>query len=449
MSQPGHPPIPDRTSSKRAFDQSIESDSQQKQSIEKEIQSRRKKIKARGSFDAKYWAEHKEVSELELQRHELVRKISLNQFLKSGGEETDWDTEDKAMTLREEENSLVIKYRVLREHVERMTFPHNDTDRVHRKWLMEMLTSIPAHKGGMGMGDTVGQGPRDNTVQSSFRSKLQVVYNSRHPDEEFDEHWCPITGSWVHEVAIRAAHIFPYSAGQTAMDEIFGRDANDREELFEPENGIMMSVDAEKRIANGCIVLVPDVPNDATAMVYDEWTRAKIKNYKLRVLRPTDKSMKTALPGSRMNEEFGKDRRYWHELDGQQVKFRTDFRPRARYLYWQFAVSLLRKAWQTQHRENNPLTEEFGKQFWGTRGKWIKKKHLLGFAEYLGHAVEWENLMEAAIEPDNEEDKRPDAGGVIVACNQLREVRRNTAKGWKHDEEEEEEEDDYEDEYKE
>ena len=443
MSQPGHPPIPDRTSSKRAFEQSIESDSQQKQIIDKEIQSRRKKIKARGSFDAKYWAEHKEVNELELQRHELVRKISFHQFLKSGGQEADWDTEDKAMTLREEENSLVIKDRVLREHVERMTFPHNDTDRVHRKWLMEMLTSIPAHKGGIGMGDIVGQGPRDNTVQSSFRSKLQIAYNSRHPAEEVEEHWCPIIGSWVHEDLIRAAHIFPYSAGQTAMDELFGRDANDREELFEPENGIMMSVDAEKRIANGCIVLVPDVPNDATAMVYDEWTRAKIKSYKLRVLQPTDKSMKAALPG--MNEEHGKDRRYWHELDGQQVKFRSDFRPRVRYLYWQFAVSLLRKAWQTQHRENNPLTEEFGKQFWGTRGRWIKKKHLLGFAEYLGHAVEWENLMEAAMEPDNEEDKRPDAGGVIVACNQLREVRRNTAKGWEH-EEEEEGEDDYDDE---
>lgn len=449
MFQPRHPPIPDRTSSKRAFDQSIESDSQQKQSIEKEIQSRRKKIKARGSFDAKYWAEHKEVNELELQRHELVRKISLNQFLKSGGEETDWDSEDKAMTLREEEAGLMIKDRVLREHVERMTFSHTDTDRVHRKWLMEMLTSMPVHKGGLGMGDTVGQGPRDNSAQSLFRSKLQVVYNSRHPDEEIEEHWCPIAGSWVHQDVIRAAHIFPYSAGQTAMDELFGRDANDREDLFEPENGMMMSVDAEKRIANGCIILVPDVPNDATAMVYDQCTRAKIKNYKLRVLRPKDKCMRTALPGIRTDKELRGDRKHWHELDGQQVTFKSDFRPRARYLYWQFAVSLLRKVLQTQHRENNPLTEEFGKQFWGTRGRWIKQKHLLGFTEYLGHAVELENLMEAAIEPDNEEDKGPDAEGVIVACNQLREVRRNNAKGWKRDEEDTDDDDDDEDEYKE
>ena len=97
---------------------------------------------------------------------------------------------------------------------------------------------------------------------------------------------------------------------------------------------MMMSVDAEKRIVNGCIVLVPDVPNDATAMVYDEWTRGEIKNYTLRVLRPTDKSMQTALPGSRANGEHRKERKHWHELDGQQVTFRSDFHPRARHLYW-------------------------------------------------------------------------------------------------------------------
>lgn len=172
--------------------------------------------------------------------------------------------------------------------------------------------------------------------------------------------------------------------------------------------------------------------------------------------------MRTALPGIRTDKELRRGRKHWHKLDGQQVTFKSDFRPRARYLYWQFAVSLLRKALQTQHRENNPLTEEFGKQFWGTRGRWIKQKHLLGFTEYLGHAVEFENLMEAAIEPDNEEDKGPDAGGVIVACNQLREVRRNNAKGWepdevedtdddddKGDEEESDNDDDDEDEYKE
>ena len=36
-------------------------------------------------------------------------------------------------------------------------------------------------------------------------------------------------------------------------------------------------------------------------------------------------------------------------------------------------------------------------------------KHLLYFTEYLGHAVKWGNLMGAAIELGNEDDKRLDA----------------------------------------
>jgi hypothetical protein len=115
-----------------------------------------------------------------------------------------------------------------------------------------------------------------------------------------------------------------------AMDELFGRDANDREELFEPENGMMMSVDAEQRIANGCIVLVPDVPNDATAIVYDQWTRAKIKNYKLRVLRPKDECMRTALPWSR-TECVPVHRRRRRDLDS----------------YWRHRASLESKASRT------------------------------------------------------------------------------------------------------
>ena len=450
-----HPQIPVRTSSKRALEQSIESDTKEKRDIEQAIQRRRKKIKAKGSFDAQYWAGHKEVVELELQRHELVRKISVSQFIREGGEKNKWRDEEKAMILKEEENTLEIKNRVLEEHITRMSFPDTDGARKHRKWIMEMITSMPITQGGLGMAGTVGQGPRDSSDQSSFRSKILVVYNSKHPDDAYDEYWCPITSCWVHEDSIRAAHIFPYGAGQTAMDELFGRDATDRQELFEPQNSIMMSKDAEKRIANGCIVIVPDVPDDATTAVLDEWTRAEIKDYKLRVLRPNDPSMQKVLPANIASKDTGKNRRLWHELDGEKVNFLTDFRPRARYLYWQFAVSLLRKAWQSQHREDNPLIKEFGKRFWGTRGSWIKKKHLLGFKDYLGHALDWENLMEAAIEPENEDDSKPDAGGVIVACEQLREVRRKSAKRWKDDEEdyedneEEEENEEDEDEYKE
>ena len=437
MSQSGPPAIPIRSSSKRALDQGLENDLSEKRRVEKEIQASRKKIKVKGSFDAIYWAGHKEVAGLELERHQLVRSISLQQFLIQGGKEEAWGEEDHAKTLREEEKVLEMKNRLLTEHVEKMTFPHTDETRQHQQWVMELLTSTPIHKGGLGAGGIAGQGPRDTSAQSNFRKKLEIACNSKHPSDEHDLHWCPIKSAWVSAYAIRAAHVFPNSAGQIAMDQMFGRDGDNREELFEPENGMMMCVDAEKRIENGWMVLVPDVPDDATTAQLNTWSNANIKEYKLRVLCPEKADMKKWLDISESSK--------WNDLDGQRVQFKSPHRPRARYLYWQFAVALLRKAWQTDHRKDNPIIPGLGKRYWGTGGPWIKRKYLSAFTQYLGHEVNWENLLEAAAEPEKEDDNEPDPGGLVVAVEQIRKTSLKLSKGWceeEHGEEEEEDEDD-------
>ena len=446
MSLPGPPAIPVRTSSKRVLDRDIEDDQDQKRSIERDIEARRKRIKAMRSFDATYWAGHQEVAALQLKRHRLVKQITLKSFLVQGGEEEAWGKEDEAGTLREEEKALELKNRILAEYVERMIFPRTDEARVHRQWVMEPTTSTPTHKGVLGMGGISGQGPRDTSAQSNFRTKLENACKSKHPDDRHDNlHWCPITGSWVEEESIRAAHIFPYGAGQTAMDQLFGRDDNDREELFEPENGIMMSVGAEKRIENGWMVLVPDVPADPTTAQLDIWSKAKVKEYKLRILCPENANMKKYLDIT--------EARVWNDLDGQRVQFKSDHRPRARYLYWQFAIALLRKALQSDHKKNSPVAAELGKRYWGTGGPWIRRKYLLAFAEYLGHEVEWENLLEAAAEPEEDDDNRPDPGGLVVAVEQIRRTRRKLDKGWgaygeeDQDQDEDEDEDEEEEEY--
>lgn len=73
----------------------------------------------------------------------------MNHFVMDGGDDEAWSIEDKARTLREEQNSLELKNTLLQEHVERMTFPGGDKAKTHRKWIMEMLISMPASKGGM------------------------------------------------------------------------------------------------------------------------------------------------------------------------------------------------------------------------------------------------------------------------------------------------------------
>lgn len=98
---------------------------------------------------------------------------------------------------------------------------------------------------------------------------------------------------------------------------------------------------------------------------------------------------------------------------------------------------------QSNHKKNNPVAAELGKRYWGTGEPWIRRKYLLAFTEYLGHEVEWETLLEAATEPEDD-DNEPDPGGLVVAVEQIRKTRRKLTKGWYEEEEGEadEEEDD-------
>ena len=218
-----------------------------------------------------------------------------------------------------------------------------------------------------------------------------------------------------------AAHIFPYGAGQAMMDNFFGRERENKPEMFEIENGMIISTDAEDKISSGQMALVPGVREDASNDEIDDWRESHPRPYKIHIFNPDSKEMNKIVPPF-----FGVDmttRRQgqtWADLHGQNVEFRSDHRPRARYLYWQWMINMLKAVMQVNHRVDNPMPKEFGKRFWGTGGKWIKKKYLLGLAEYAGHAFEWDNLLEAAQEPEKKEDNEPDSAAAIVGAVQMR-----------------------------
>ena len=44
--------------------------------------------------------------------------------------------------------------------------------------------------------------------------------------------------------------------------------------------------------------------------------------------------------------------------------------------------------------------------------------------------MEWENLLEAAAEPEEEDDNEPDPGGLVVAVEKIRRTRSKLAEGW-------------------
>ncbi|KAI4253559.1 MAG: hypothetical protein LQ352_003620 [Teloschistes flavicans] len=414
--------------SKRALESTIEVDKAAKETIEERIKLETKRIKAKGFFNATYWSGHKAVSDLHLERHRLLRKISQNEFKVQGGDEKQWELQEKAGTLNEERAGLELKNQLLQKHLDRMGFDRDDDNQQHRQWIMELITAIPTTKGGCGVGKEVGQGQRDNKEQSAFRADLIK-----------------------HAMICNAAHVFPHSGGHLAMDQMFGR-PDGREELTSIENGIIMSFEDEKRIANGWMVLIPNLSETATEEGLDRWAKAELKEYKIRVLDRDPKEMKQLLPPGAPLHQPSERRRSWWELDGEPVEFRTSHRPRARYLYWQFAVALLRKAYRSKHREANPIASEFGKRFWGTAGPWIRRKYLLGFVENLGYDLPWENLLEAAADDGENEECKASPAGVLQANRQLELVREKIEDGWPelnpevNEDDEEEEEDDEEEE---
>ncbi|KAM0540620.1 hypothetical protein ACHAO7_011027 [Fusarium culmorum] len=77
------------------------------------------------------------------------------------------------------------------------------------------------------------------------------------------------------------------------------------------------------------------------------------------------------------------------ELHNRKLVFLTDFRPRARYIWWTFLKTILHVAWRSNSKDQNIQREEVRKitRYWGICGKYVTKNQLLGFVEEIGHSV--------------------------------------------------------------
>ena len=234
-------------------------------------------------------------------------------------------------------------------------------------------------------------GKRDNGAQSKFRADLLDISESRHPDKKRDLVWCPITGGYHTELSMVAAHLFSFRHGQDTMDAIFGK--NTTSELFSPYNGILMSNLAESFFDKGYYVIVPQVSATPSLQEIKDWHRVEPKTYQIRVLEPDTRAM---------NQLIGETDQRWRDLDGQKVSFRGDFRPRARYLYFTYCMAILRKSWN-KDKPAIALSDELGKPYWGTAGRYIKKNMLRGFVQELGH--EYDELLEGAMSDSSNEEE--------------------------------------------
>ncbi|KAL9077249.1 MAG: hypothetical protein Q9161_000515 [Pseudevernia consocians] len=364
----------------------------ERSSCTEEAKRQRKRLKTTSSFDAGYWTRRRDIAEMDLRATLLTKKISIASFKNRTDDSTrDFVNSEEGRRLMLQEESLRLDRKLFKAQAERMGSKEPEFNL--RRSFTQLFVGAET-----GLGIKNSRGQRDNSLQSAFRSELILKTGSEHPVMD-DQLWCPILRNYLPDISVIAGHLFPCKCGEATMQAIFGRSDSGHSELFRAENGILWSQQAEDRFEAGHFVVVPDVPDQSTEQQLDTWEASDPKEYKIRVLNPTDTSMKKTIWGRDIT---------WAALDNERLQFKTSFRPRARFLYFAYCTAMLRRSFGGKHLEVS--RGELRKRFWGTPGRYMFEGMLLGFVEEMGH--DYQHLLDGAIKED---EAVVDATGVVVA----------------------------------
>ena len=398
--------IPERSSS-RSPDKSDSSNFKRVRDLEnerddhsREAKKQRRALKLGSSFDTRYWTARRDIAEKERKSTCLTRQISIASMKSVTSDNTKAFLEsEEGQKLFLQEQSLTLDSKLYEAQAEKMR-SQEEKFNLRRSFVKLFIGA----KTGLNIKNCRGQ--RDNSLQSNFVAELMTKMDSRHPDTRSDVIWCPATGSYWPKDATTVGHIFPLNCGEATMEAIFGRLEGGQSELFRAENGILWSTEAEARFEGGHFVIVPDIVDQPTQQEVDTWEASDPREYKIRVLNPDHDLMKRLV--------WNTDK-IWADLDNERMKFKTNFRPRPRYLYFAYCAAMLRRSFGGKHLEVSRL--ELRKRFWGTPGRYMREGMLLGFVEEMGH--DYEHLLEGAIK---EEDAVAEITAIAAANTHIQET---------------------------
>ncbi|MCJ1365157.1 hypothetical protein MMC16_004277 [Acarospora aff. strigata] len=212
-------------------------------------------------------------------------------------------------------------------------------------------------------------------------------HKSRNPEAD-NELWCPVMKQYVDEDSLGAAHNFPYRLGKEVMRSVFGESSAN--EMFLPRNGLMLYSPSRKKFDKFLLVIIPAGPPESA-------------RWKTRVV---DSSILTQqLPCSQTT---------WGTLDNQELEFKGNARPAVRYLYWYYAIAVMKAV---KRRSTEEWLNEMQKNCWAMPGRYIRQNMLIALAERIGHCVpeDLEELHDHAI-PETPVPKLEDkmAAKVVV-----------------------------------
>ncbi|KAJ5501495.1 hypothetical protein N7453_006312 [Penicillium expansum] len=349
--------------------------------VERDILYARKEWKTSGLFDQNYWSQAVEVERLSVQREIIDRKISQGSF---SGEEIYWKATEEVKSILERINAHRQAEKICDARATRLG--EDKPQRTLRASFMRLFTTS---KMGINIAWT-GAGKRKRSDQSEWKRTMIDAYNAKHPDQNWL--WCPITHQWRASHSVVAAHLFGYMHGQATMDAIFGKGGD----IFSPRNGLLVSLEFERYFDSGKIVIVPDIGEDAGISEMLNWLNRKPREFKIKILDQDWNQL-----DNMVDDKSGLT---YRNLDNRSLKFISDFRPAARYLYFHYCVQVLRRAWQytkdtdkTEAAKDHAVNVLHGtndKLFWGTPGRYLPRNMLLALVEELGH--EYEPLLKGA-----------------------------------------------------
>ncbi|KAF5006945.1 hypothetical protein FDECE_6703 [Fusarium decemcellulare] len=305
--------------------------------------------------------------------------IELREFV-ADNPDKDWEEQEKADNLRRQCLGWRQSESVVKKHIERLGARVKSG---RESWVRLFATSK------VGFNISGQAGPRNNSQQSNMVQAMGKAYCPEPPVE--DCRWDPVLHIWYESSTVHAAHLFPWRQMQS-MDDIF--DKGFVGELFSPLNGLFLHVRVEQALDKGLTAMVPDVnlePADPHLPQLGQKERNErcrqsesqtVKDYKVVVVNKSSPLLKKVY--------FAEDRfgiSTLEELDGRQLRFQTDFRPRARYIWWTFLNTVLQTVWESNGKVQRDEVRKCTR-YWGSPGNYVKKNQLLGFVEELGQDVE-------------------------------------------------------------
>ncbi len=330
----------------------------------------------------RFWKQCSQIAGAFEKENQIQRKISLNDF---GGNEAEFMKTEEAQILFELEKANALR---------KENFSQQAGALFKQNALMRSYISLfQSSKRGLGIiNATCPERPRNK--QQGMRKNMIKAYEAADPDPTTSFVWDPVL--WRYSSNTIASHLFAYAQGQETMTAIFG--PMDPPELFSPRNGLLLSKEIEDVFDIGFLTIVPKINDIRSKSEVISWSNSEPKQYMVKIL-----DFSNPIIGKKI--KFGMEL-IWRDLDGRELKFKNDFRPRSRYLYYHYCLQTLRFSWRVRApmTRANTLIKEKGKVFWGTFDKQLPKHMLEAFVQELGQEYE-ELLQQGADVEEIEGDK--------------------------------------------